>query len=80
MFKTDSLAENILYLIIIIEQDLVVISKERKKRPKRVIVWGPQNTQAYALQRHAEGVKLESVKPHLYKVITVDHDCGGGEE
>ena len=27
-----------------------------------------------------EGVMLESVKPHLYKEIKVDHDCGGGVE
>ena len=27
-----------------------------------------------------EGVMLESVKPHLYNEIKVDHDCGGGVE
>ena len=27
-----------------------------------------------------KGVMLESVKPHLYKEIKVDHDCGGGVE
>ena len=42
--------------------------KERKKRPKRVVVWGPQNHQTSSLKRsETEGVKLESVKPHLDK-------------
>ena len=45
--------------------------EKKRKRPKWVVVWGPET----------ERVKLESVKPHLYKRLKkVDRDCGGGEE
>ena len=47
----------------------------------RLDVWGTQNHQAVSLKRpETERVKLESVKPHLYKNVKVDCDCGWGEE